>query len=142
MSSSNLENKPSKVCRVCGEEKGLEEFFRRKKGSEILRTECKTCIAKKNKAWRYAVPGRDRKRFLKRAYGITPEQYTEMLEEQGGVCAANGCDSSRGHGVLYVDHCHKTGRVRGLLCHSCNTALGHVFDNADKLRGLIQYLER
>jgi hypothetical protein len=63
-----------------------------------------------------------RKWHLRTKYGLTPEQYDEMLEKQGGGCAI--CGKPPGDTALHVDHCHETGRVRGLLCFSCNAGLG------------------
>lgn len=62
---------------------------------------------------------------LKARYGIDGERYDEMFKRQGGRCAICGAgkDENRGH-TLAVDHCHQTGVVRGLLCHTCNRAIG------------------
>jgi len=74
-------------------------------------------------------------------YGITIEQYGEMLEAQGGVCAIcrEPCPSGKN---LAVDHCHETGAVRGLLCARCNSGIGQFLDSPDRLRAAIGYLER
>lgn len=83
---------------------------------------------------------------LKRDYGITVDDYDQMHEEQGGVCATCGCPETemfRGKvRRLSVDHCHETGLVRGLLCGKCNKALGMIRDNVGTLRKMISYLER
>ena len=78
---------------------------------------------------------------LKHKYGITGEQYAEMLEAQGGVCAICGreCQSRN---RLAVDHCHETGKVRGLLCAHCNRALGMLGDSVNVLTAAVRYLER
>lgn len=80
---------------------------------------------------------------LGRDFGITLEQYNEMLAAQGGVCAI--CKNPETHqrkGVwsLSVDHCHDTGRVRGLLCNNCNRGVGLLRDNADLCRAAAEYL--
>jgi Recombination endonuclease VII len=67
-----------------------------------------------------------RERYLKENYGISLEQYQLMLKWQGGRCAI--C-RKKPKGVLCVDHCHKTGRIRGLLCRQCNSALGQFRDS-------------
>lgn len=79
-----------------------------------------------------------RRHYLKYRYGITPEQYDEMLEAQEGVCAI--CKEAPTQQRLAVDHDHKTGEVRGLLCFSCNTALGHFRDDPERLISASDYL--
>jgi hypothetical protein len=78
---------------------------------------------------------------LKHKYGIRHSDYERMLAEQGGVCAICGttaADSRKKY--LCVDHCHKTGRVRGLLCTKCNVAIGNADDSPERLRSMISYL--
>lgn len=58
-----------------------------------------------------------------RAYGISPERYEEMLKAQGNGCEICGNKNKR---AMAIDHCHKTGKVRGLLCDPCNLSLGHI----------------
>lgn len=62
---------------------------------------------------------RRRERNLMARYGITPQQWDEMMEKQRGLCALCGGEMKR----PVVDHCHQTGRVRGILCHPCNIKL-------------------
>jgi hypothetical protein len=76
---------------------------------------------------------------LKGRYGITPQHYDLMLKEQGGACAICG-EQPDGH--LYVDHCHTTGKVRGLLCQRCNTGLGSFNDDLGRTMGASAYLRR
>ncbi len=81
-----------------------------------------------------------------RVYGISPEEYTVLLEEQKGLCAIcseKETASFRPKGRiknLSVDHCHKTGKVRGLLCQRCNQALGLLRHNKEFFLKAIQYL--
>ncbi|MGF6957277.1 endonuclease VII domain-containing protein [Paraburkholderia youngii] len=83
--------------------------------------------------------------YLKRTYDIDYDHYLSMLAEQSGVCALCGGEGFKmaGHHrlKLVVDHCHKTGRIRGLLCHNCNRALGLLHDDTDVIRKAIGYLE-
>lgn len=70
-----------------------------------------------------------RKAHLRRNFGITLEQYTEMLVKQGGVCAVCGGLNPTPTRRLAVDHDHKTGKIRGLLCGPCNLHLGKFEDS-------------
>lgn len=74
----------------------------------------------------------------KRKLGITKEKYTELLEGQKGVCSIckQTCTKS-----LAVDHDHTTGKIRGLLCNSCNRGLGYLKDSIDILKAATSYLE-
>jgi hypothetical protein len=76
---------------------------------------------------------------LKLRYGITPEEYDELLVSQNGVCAICGEECSTGR-RLSVDHDHETGRVRGLLCSKCNYGIGHL-KTVENLERAIDYLE-
>ena len=74
-------------------------------------------------------------------YKITSEDYDLLLEEQGGLCAiCRGAEPKTPHGFWHVDHCHTRGDVRGLLCSSCNTGIGHFFDQPDVLIRAAEYL--
>lgn len=75
-------------------------------------------------------------------FGITSVDYQEMWNAQGGVCAIPGCGGTSGiHGRrMCVDHDHKTGKIRGLLCGHCNLILGHAKDNPDILKAASEWL--
>jgi hypothetical protein len=77
-----------------------------------------------------------RRRVLRWKYGVTEEDVRAMERRQGGVCAI--CSSEK---RLVLDHDHRTGRVRGLLCSHCNTMLGFGRDNPDIMRSAIRYLD-
>lgn len=102
------------------------------------------------KRWKLGIPSWQsrqefpdkRERYFRDTYGITLEDYDEMLEWQGGGCAI--CGSPVGDGVgrrLSVDHDHETGEVRGLLCSRCNAGLGMFQDRQDLLLRAVEYLE-
>jgi hypothetical protein len=74
-------------------------------------------------------------------YGMTRAEWKALVSEQDGCCAICGLRAEYVPS-LAVDHCHKTGKVRGLLCRKCNTALGQLGDDPDRLRKAIEYLER
>lgn len=83
--------------------------------------------------------------YLMRTYGIRLADYRDMQTSQKGGCAICGNTGfkMRAHHrkTLVVDHCHKSGEVRGLLCHNCNRALGLLSDDTGRLRTAIEYLE-
>ena len=83
----------------------------------------------------------DRKSHLKRKFGLTLEQYDAMLAQQGGGCGICG-KPPRDDIALHVDHDHETGQIRGLLCFTCNNALGDFEDDASLLRSAVTYVER
>ena len=92
-------------------------------------------------------PGKVRAANLKRDFGITSEQYDEMLQTQNGLCAICLKPETAIHNFtkqiknLAVDHDHVTGKVRGLLCQRCNHAIGLVDENPQTLRNATKYLE-
>jgi hypothetical protein len=74
-------------------------------------------------------------------YGITIDDYDLMFSKQNGVCAICKTSDLGRHGKLYVDHDHKTGAFRGLLCHNCNLGVGHFHDESMSLRIAADYLD-
>lgn len=108
----------------------------------------------KAKAWRLANPDRvkeyrqtnRRSIYLTesaRKYGITREQFSEMMADQKEACATcrRQFDWSDKQTKPHIDHCHGTGKIRGLLCNRCNTVLGLVSESSDTLLTLIEYLK-
>ena len=81
-------------------------------------------------------PSNKRRQCVK--FGITLLHYEEMLQAQGGVCAI--CGKQQEGRSLSVDHCHETGRIRGLLCTRCNLGIGNLQDDPGVLRKAIEYL--
>ena len=135
-----------RLCSRCEEVKPASHFNRHRRTCKACRAELQRQYVARNrekvylqsKAWRDAG---GRRRATVAVYGITIEQYGEMLEAQGGVCAIcrEPCPSGKN---LAVDHCHETGAVRGLLCARCNSGIGQFLDSPDRLRAAIGYLER
>jgi Recombination endonuclease VII len=80
------------------------------------------------------------KRKLKNTYGMSPEDYARLLAGQGGVCAI--CQRPPSEARLCVDHCHATGQIRGLLCRSCNGALGFLRDDENVAMAAAAYLRK
>ena len=129
----------NKTCCACGEEKSLTEFHRDKSKKDGYKSRCKEC----HKVWYQPYDAEiDRKKKLKSTYGITPEDYNNMFKEQKGCCAICGVHQSERKKRLAVDHCHKTGKIRGLLCSNCNTGIGNLRDSIELLEQAIKYLRR
>ncbi len=128
-------------CELCGEQYELKPG----RGANN-RISCYTCTDKPETRSRHY-----RNKHLKRAYGLTLFEFDSMYEAQQGCCKICGNEiAAVGHNLRNknnrpqndpcVDHCHTTGKVRGLLCFHCNTALGHVFDSQEVLSKMIAYL--
>ena len=113
------------------------------------RCRCQECCAANtaaNRSYRErnreALKQKRRVRERRDRYGLSETEYEAMLERQGNACALCGADGRVAHKeVLAVDHCHATGKVRGLLCDSCNRAIGLLGDDPDRLRLAALYLE-
>lgn len=91
------------------------------------------------------VKSNTRRYKLKEKYRITPEIYSEMFLSQKGrclVCKKHRNDLPKTYGPLAVDHCHKTGKIRGLLCRSCNSGIGHLKDDVSLVYSALLYLSR
>ena len=123
----------TRECKKCAETKDLDEFPRSKDHPLGRHTICRECKRKKDKE-KYKKQGRGK--HLADTYGITENDYNRMYTEQGGACKI----CSKNFPRLNVDHCHKLGTVRGLLCHSCNLMLGLSQDNITTLTNAIEYL--
>jgi hypothetical protein len=99
------------------------------------------------KAWQIAnkeyCKTRQRKYWLRDKYGITEEEYNAMFTAQNGKCAICLSDTETGKWKRFcVDHCHTTGRVRGLLCNECNRGIGLLKDNPTILTNAVKYLTK
>ena len=135
----------TRVCRKCKEEKNLlDDFYRSRPDPRKVSSysyECKDCTRKRARL--YDQDNREHKRdlHLKRYYGISSDDFNMLLEAQNYQCAICLTTHPGGKsGRFNVDHDHKTGKVRGLLCKSCNIALGEVGDNVHTLKNMIEYL--
>lgn len=133
-------------CRKCLADKPEDQFIQvslkhQKRGRHGWCNDCRRAYQRKaNKEWIKQAPhlraASKRKAVLKK-YGLTPAQYAELSDKQGGVCAICGTIEN-----FHVDHCHASGRVRGLLCAKCNRGIGHFNDDPGLLIKAIAYLER
>lgn len=135
-----------RVCTRCKMWKLAEAFGENPQRPGRLRAHCDPCRRKYEQERKDRDPERAirlRRRQLLVAYGMTLDDYERMLAEQNDACLICGTDQP-GIGRLrfVVDHCHATGRVRGLLCNSCNSGLGYFSDNPSLLASAIKYLAR
>lgn len=128
-----------KQCKLCSRTRKLQYFPKSKAsytGYYSYCYECKREINRQQDIKRY-----DKRKeyskvaYIKRTYNISYEDYQEMFRLHNGCCAI--CNSS---GKLAIDHCHKTGKIRGLLCHNCNRGLGMFADDKLRLKKAINYL--
>ena len=139
-----------KVCTVCKQSLHYEHYHKSKQTKDGYGYRCKECDKKARHKYREENKERfaevSRRKNLKHRYGITLEQYYEMLQSQDNRCAIcntteNKVIGERRDWNWAVDHCHDTGKVRGLLCNTCNRALGLFQDNKEILEKAIAYLE-
>ena len=131
----------SPVCRQCGGERQTRN---------PKRAACNACLArearerrrKKRESDPKGVAERKRREHLKYTFGITMDDYDALLASQSGKCAACGTSTPGAHGRFVIDHDHKHGHIRGLLCNSCNVAAGQAKDDPAILRQIADYLDR
>ncbi len=146
-----------KTCIKCLNTKALSQFP--SNGKHYVRPRCKQCEKPRHlaraylcsekarvKSSKYYYENQDQVKAnrLKKIFGISLKQYQDMYFSQGGVCAiclkSEWVKRSGKVRSLCVDHCHATGKVRGLLCANCNKGIGHLKDNSENLRRAIKYL--
>ena len=130
-----------KECGKCKQILPLDSFGKDKPRPDGLTPYCKPCKRSMQRGYYKANRDRYRDYGYKQMYGLTREQYDEMLKKQDGSCAICGTRDPGGYGRFHVDHNHTTSEVRGLLCHGCNTGIGSLKDNPETLRQAANYLE-
>ena len=141
-----------KKCTVCKESKPYTEYHRLKISSDGFGYRCKPCDTLARAAYRER--NKDRRRRLDQEqnwasrFSLTREGYEAMLANQGGRCAICGTTNPCGEGStathlqhLAVDHCHTTGKIRGLLCNPCNRGIGMLKDDPALLEKAATYLK-
>jgi hypothetical protein len=114
-----------KYCPDCQQVKPHAEWYTNRRARDGFASYCKRCDAVRN-----------RESYLRRTFGLTEEELQARVTAQGGVCAI--CRDAE---PQHIDHDHKTGRVRGVLCGPCNMGLGLFADNVDRLQAAIDYLD-
>ena len=126
-----------KRCADCKQDKPQAEFPRNKNSKDGFHCYCKACNNARAYESRQRLHGGSRHYHLKHRYGISADQFDELVVQQGGVCPICGREDPE-----HVDHSHVTGNVRGILCFNCNGGLGQFRDSPDALRNAAAYLER
>lgn len=125
-----------KICNICNKEKPLTQYHR--KGAGRFQNNCKTCRnalvrdkRSNNEDYRLSRITYN-KRYYAKSYGITLEEYDEII--------SRGCEVCGSFDKPCVDHDHATGKVRGCLCNSCNLSLGRLNDDPDRILKLYEYI--
>jgi len=133
----------TKLCRLCGIEKDevdFYQFFDRWTDRHYLSARCKPCHQEYRRE--SSTTSRNRKsEKLRLRYGMTYEQWETMREAENYSCMICGITEEELGKRLDVDHCHSSGKVRGLLCNPCNTVLGHARDKIEILEAAVVYLK-
>lgn|SRR5574338_54930 len=134
----------TKICNTCGTERSLSVFYKDDNYSGGYRPKCTPCNNAVRRARYHNTKHTDKfqkeraHNVMKFRYGISLEQYNEMFERQKGLCAVCKQFSDK---KLCVDHDHKTGKVRSLVCDRCNRTMGACNDNSHVLKACATYLE-
>jgi hypothetical protein len=123
-------------CSSCGEFKQRQAFHKNASTKTGRANQCKPCFRLCQAGLRTPEYVRDKQ--LRRDFGISLDEYNQMVAACDGLCHL--CGRPPGKYSLAVDHCHDTGRIRGLLCTKCNTALGTLGDNEEGLLRALAYL--
>ena len=130
-----------KRCTGCGNSYPDEGFSKDKTRSSGRTERCRGCRSAAHKEWRTRFPYKQKWIRIKLLYGMTEADYEEILQEQQQRCAICREELQTGKST-HIDHCHKTGRVRGILCNGCNVALGYIKEDISLLRRIEEYLQR
>ena len=136
----------SNICKKCGEPREIGSPYRLclKCKKETLKGNTNKHLTKKRERVGDSsyLLARQLNVLKWRGVKLTPEEFYSMLEKQGKCCAICKDAKPGGQGNWHVDHCHATGRIRGLLCTRCNALLGYAKDSILRLQSAIDYLER
>lgn len=136
MSKRNLEHKKAYQKEYYLKNKEVLKAYRKRHYEENREK-----AIERSKDWVRRNPETRKRNILKSSHNISLETYNQMFVDQKGCCKCCGRHQSILPKGLFIDHCHITGNIRGLLCTGCNTALGMVKDNKQTLSNMIKYLE-
>ncbi len=131
----------SKNCPKCANVKHIGDFYNQRNTKDGKTIWCKSCTGANSKRWKMANPDKFKDSKLRARFGISLEQYNAMFAEQLGRCNICERHQTEFRLSLAVDHCHKTGVVRSLLCGSCNTMIGNAGEKPGVLRKAAEYIE-
>lgn len=139
-----------KTCTRCKTKKSLADFYKQTSSKDGKMSRCKKCCAEYNKEWAAKNPERAKERWRiaekksrnnparrARKFGITVDELNIWLSVDNCQICGNQFKSGQNK---HIDHCHVTGKVRGVLCTNCNTGIGNLRDSAELLKKAIQYL--
>lgn len=145
-----------KYCPNCNKELSDNSFYKSSTNKDGLAIYCRDCDRERNKKYRESHPdyakeyrsrniekarARGRDVLMKRKYGIDYSEFIAMSNKQNNKCAICGNDLDMGK-LTHVDHDHKTGKVRGILCRNCNHGLGNFMDDISLMAKAIDYLRK
>jgi len=128
-----------KRCSKCKIKKPESDFYKNHRNCKACHKEIVVKYQEKNPL---KVALSDRKHKISKKYNVSIDDYNLMFKAQKGRCAICNSNSIGRKGAKYfsIDHCHTTGKVRGLLCHNCNVILGKIKDSKEWLKNAIKYL--
>lgn len=134
-----------KTCSKCGEQKETVQYYPAPQCVDGVRPECRACNknarAVRHRHAKKHNPEQRKSVVLKSKYGITMTDFNNMVASQEAKCKICKSTYPGPKGRFAVDHCHKTNKVRGLLCYLCNIGLGSFRDNQEFLLSAVEYLK-
>ena len=130
-----------KSCCTCKEIKPITEFYKNRSNKDGLRPDCKKCANIASNKWNKRNLHKIRLSYNSWNIGVDSELYWDFLNSQNNKCAICNKTVQENKKNLAIDHCHKTDKIRGLLCTKCNLGIGYFRDNVEILKSAINYIE-
>jgi Recombination endonuclease VII len=135
-------NAKERTCKRCEKTKPIEDYYFKNKEKTHKSNICKECKIKENNVRTHTTSKERRAKWRRvshaKSYGLTLEEMNAyFIDARCGICTHEGDDKNR----IVLDHCHATGKIRGVLCDHCNKALGLFFDDIERLERAIQWLK-